>query len=260
MAKQNTSIAGFALDVNVEIQVVDKTGTTRKIVRKHNRATKLMLEGMLNFLRGNFTTTYRQGDVNAISNLNNAKQYIPCYVGVGTGGIELTEEGIPNYNAINRRIPPVLSTWEDECARFSDTKLYNEIDETTRYEIGVIDQANLASDTVVMDSVQFVLGTDIAPNYFTSVAYPITTDIFITELGLFSTPTPNDGNLLARVVLHNEDEILYVRPQDTIILRWVICLISLNDLSQSGDVPNPDNNVDMSVNGINIIEEDDNNG
>lgn len=266
MAKLNTSVAGFALDVNVNIQVLDQTHTVRKEVNKHNRATKQMLEGMLGFLRGSFNTTNRQMDYNAIERVHQARKYIPCYVGAGIYGIK-TKDGLPDYNESNRRIPPLIDGYNEDpltWSRFTDTHLAQEIDATTRYEIGVLDEASLEIDNVVADSVQFVLGTDIAPNYFTSAAYGTSTDIFITELGLFSTPIPNDGNLLARVTLHDtydpstgetHNEILYVRPQDTIILRWTICLISLSDLSQSSDTPDTDANVDMSINGLTITNE-----
>ena len=266
MAKLNTSVAGFALDVNVNIQVLDRTHTVRKEINKHNRATKQMLEGMLGFLRGDYNTTNRQMDYNSIEKVHKARNYIPCYVGVGTYGIR-TIDGLPDYDVSNRRNPPLEEGYNDDpltWSRFTDTHLAKEVDATTRYEIGVLDEASLDIDNVVVDSVQFVLGTEIAPNYFTSAAYGTSTDIFITELGLFSTPTPNDGNLLARVTLHDtydpvtgetHNEILYVRPQDTIILRWTICLISLSDLSQTSDTPDTTANVDMGINGLTITNE-----
>ncbi len=280
MAKANSSLAGFALDVNVNIQVLDSRNKVKQEVTKHNKATKQMLTGMLNFLRGDYNCTNRRDDINAIRNIYDAKDYIPCYLGVGTYGIKTGTDGLPAYlPGDERRIPPLIDGYDDYTpenpawSHFTDTNLQKEVSGTARYEIGVIDEAVLNQNSYTYDSVQFVLGADIAPNYFTSVAYGITTDIFITELGLFSTPVPNDGNLLARVTLHNNvntgiNEILYVRPQDTIILRWTICLISLSDLSQTSDIPDVTQNTDMSIGGIvvsdetniNNVEEEQNNG
>ena len=233
---QNSSFADFVLDVNVNIEVRDNFGDICKTVNKHNRATAKMLRGMINFLRGDFNTSNRNTDYKTIRDIDKAKNYIPCYVGMGTAGIELDAEGLPNYNPSNKRLPPVTMEWRGEKVQFKDTQLKKEIDTVSRYEIGVLDEALEKEEGIevdVVDSDHFVLATDISPNYYTANAYNKTTDIFITEIGLFSTPTPNDGNLLARVALTNDEDILYVRPQDTILVRWIICLISLTDLSES---------------------------
>lgn len=263
----NNSYANFMLDVNVNIQVKDNMGNIIKTVNKHNRATKQMLSGMLQFLRGEFNTSNRQTNYKAIHNIDKAKNYIPCYVSVGTAGIEVDEAThLPNYDENDRRKPPVLESWRDEVVEFTDTNLKQEVDSVSRYEIGVMDD-NEATELYpnVADSVQFILGTDIAPNYYTSSAYTVgADDIFITEVGLFSTPIPNDGNLLARVALTKDSDILYVRKQDTILIRWAICIISLTDLSQAReeiDGQSVYHNVNMTGPELDITDErNDNNG
>ena len=260
MNNANEIGASFAMNVNVTIQIRDGMDRIVKTVNKHNRATQLMLGGMLGFLKGEFNTSYRQDNIDAIRKLNSAKNYIPCFVGAGTYGIEInTDTGLPNYNENNRRSAPTTQALADEIVQFSDTRLKTEI--PIRHGVDILsgNDAEPYIYTGVGDCVQCVLWADVPPNYFNAVAYGASTDIFITELGLFSTPTPNDTNLLARVVLKDND-ILYVRPQDTIMLRWTICLISLNDLSQSRNpVDNTYSDVDMDIsNNLTIINEEDN--
>lgn len=264
----NESSASFAMNVNVHIEVQDKMGRIVKNIDKHNRATVRMLSGILSFLKGNFTTTYRRSDVETIRKINDAKNYIPCYMGAGIYGIRTAFDGLPDYDENNRRLAPTLPELENEIVQFSDTKLKQEITVDTRYPIAVVDPESLYKqgddnfiNVNVGDCVQCVMAADVDPGHFNK-AYGKMTDIFITELGLFATNISGDDTLLARVVLKGED-ILYVRPQDTIILRWTICLISLNDQSQSRNYDS-DTYTDVDDNvapGLTITnEEEDNNG
>ena len=241
MSSLKNSMAGFSIESNVHIEVRDGCGVIRKTIDKHNKATQQLVSGILQFIKGDFTSSYRRENIAEIKDFNNAKKYIPCYVGAGTYGIKINPStGLPDYDVDNRRIPPIVPELQDafgnldETVSFNDKNLKQEIDIPTREIVKVMDNSTESTESlnVANDSEQFVLEAEIPPGTYTKNTYPQSTDIFITELGLFPTATPNDGNLLARVVLTKPDEILYVRPQDYIILRWTICIISLGDLSE----------------------------
>ena len=60
---QNKQVGiGFAVDANVHIEVISPQNVIRQQIDKHNRATHHMLDGILSYIRGDFTTSYRQLD------------------------------------------------------------------------------------------------------------------------------------------------------------------------------------------------------
>ena len=231
----------FAIDSNVNIQIIDPNNVIRQDITIHNKATQNMVIGIMRFLRGEFCTSYRQTKDDKLLYKDDAKNYIPCFINIGTGGIKLvnTPSGpLPDYNTIDRRIAPTEDWWNSNTnyVHFTDTKLFNEQTFVPRYPIGLLD---LQTDAIHVsyqggDIEQIVFATDVAPNTFNTI-YGGNTDIFITELGLYSTSEPGNNDLLARVILKNTEDnnyiIPYVRSQDTIIINWIISIISLNDIN-----------------------------
>lgn len=244
----------FVVDSNVHIEVMSPQNVITQTVERHNKATKQLVEGLLRFIRGEFNTSYKRTKEKDVVYKSEAKKYIPCYIGVGTGGIRINPTThLPDYDTETRRTPPMetlvgsnISWWDqdDNFVRFTDKKLYLEETETSRYEIGVLGEDE-SSDSLsqVGDIEQIILATDIAPGTFNHIyteADTTTADIFITEIGLFASSVPGTEDLLARTILKNhyneqgevsDTQILYVRPQDTIIIRWTISIIALDDSS-----------------------------
>lgn len=235
----NNSGIGFAIDSNVFIDVVSPQNVVVQSVTKHNKATRNMVAGILRFLRGEFNVSNSQPYMDKVAYAKECKKYIPCYINIGTGGIEV-RDGKPVYNVSDRKIPPVEEWWNTHKVKFSDTNLKKEVESTrtgTRYAISVL-TANDSSDypTVAGDVEQFVLHTEVSPNFYNGIYGGGITDIFVTEVGLYASNVPGTPDLLAGVALHDTDtdkQILYVRPQDTIIVRWVISIIALDDWSKT---------------------------
>lgn len=246
----------FALDSNVYIQVVGPNNTINQEVVIHNKATQQLVKGIMRFLRGEFQTSERQTDANKLLYINDAKNYIPCYINIGTGGIKLqnTSSGqIPDYNSVDRRIVPFEDSWvtDTNFVHFSDTKLAKEQTFVPRYPIGVMDLENdfITTEYLGGDIEQIVFATDVAPGTFNKI-YGGSHDIFITEIGLYPSNVSGTEDLLARVIFKTQDNVLYVRPQDTIIINWIISIISLNDYNNV-DTDSPMTIDNDGVNNIN---------
>lgn len=265
----------FAVDSNVFIQVEGPNRTIRQEVTIHNKATQKLVRGLMKFMRGEFTTSSRQTDWDKVNAKYEAENYIPCYINIGDGGIRYkdTPSGPePDYDTTDVRVPPTESFWNQPTNRvhFSDTKLAREQTFLSRYPIGVIELSSDAITTEYLggDIEQTVLSTVVTPGYFSKM-YGGSHDIYITELGLFATNTFGTDDLLARVILKDESEldppgqnhILYVRPQDTIIINWIISIISLNDYNEvDEDSPmtigsNSDGNINQTIPAGTIIED-----
>ena len=255
-----TNGIGFAIDTNVHIEVIDSHNIIRQQVDKHNRATHHMLEGILSFLRGDFNASYRQLDENRLRYKDYAKNYIPCYINLGVGGVVIdTNTGNPSVDEEYPRKPRLTDDWVSptNIVKTSDSHLAMEIGtddykSRSRVEIAVLstdnkrEYGNLYStpngvikssknyiDTDLANSVmQFVFSAD-APTGHCNI-YGAGVPAFITEVGLFATPIPGNADLLARVILKKEDEVLYVRPQDTVVVTWVISIIAIDDQSFYG--------------------------
>ena len=217
----------FGLMNNVSIEVIDtKTSRRTKTVEIHNKATRGMVFGILRFLMGHFSKT----EVNPEHEPDNSSIYIPCYFNVGDGGVVLTE-GLPTTKADNPRIPELDPDW-NETVDYLSTDLTREFTGNERAVIRKQTTTLQNTPTADMDSIYF--HCQIFPG--TINAQYSNNDVYVTELGLFSTNTANSGNLLAQVKLGNYKEsedsdwktnALYVRPQDTIIIRWVITIAAI---------------------------------
>ena len=247
----------FVVNSNVHIEIVSPQNVVRQTVDKHNKATRRLVEGILRFVRGEFNTTYRRTDLSEIVYLDQAKNYIPCYINIGTGGIRLNSEGFPDVDPDSPRTPPMeesllgeqIPTWDSDenYVKFTDTQLCLEQLVVSREEIKAIAQDETSTNLPqVGDIEQIILSTEVPPGKFNQIYNGETGDIFITELGLYASGVPGEKDLLARVILKNQyaidpntgevkptgkTQILYVRPQDTILLKWTISIVALDDTS-----------------------------
>lgn len=238
----------FVVDTNVHVEVLSPQNVIRQTIDKHNKATKQLVSGLLRFIRGEFNTTYRRANENSVVYSEHAKNYIPCFIGVGTGGIKLVEKElddgtiieVPDYDPTNRRNPPLTPIylngetidWDsvDNKVNYLDTQLYKEVTDKSRYPIGVLQEEEQDEyNTSAGDIQQIIFAADVSPSYYNNIYGGELTDIFITEMGLFASSDPTKEDLLARVVFNSKDTILYVRPQDTIVIKWTISIVALND-------------------------------
>lgn len=232
MSEMNLASMGFSIINNVEIQVVNKD--SRKIiktVKTHNKATRNMVTGILRFVQGVFTKTDLKPDKPMYDD-DIAKRFIPCYFNVGDGGVILDDNGFPKTKDGYERIPDLDSNW-NETVPYMSTNLIREFTMS-----GARTKIRKELDTLDNDSVP---SGDMDSLYFSCELSPGTPNkdysnhaVYVTELGLFSGSIPNSDDLLAYVKLGNyvEDDVqktnaLYVRPGDTIIVKWIITIAAI---------------------------------
>lgn len=248
---------GFGVGTNVRIQVIDsERNELIKTINKHNKCKRGLVTGILRFLQGQYNLTYGRDDKEKIYHIDGAKEFIPCHIGVGDGGIILGDDGKPTYQI--PRIPYTEADWNDNV-NYSTNRLIREIDTGSRCKISrITDSTNDESagdiDSIFIDA---ALPPGFCNMYDGGVAK--ITPASITEVGLFASNICGDTSLLASVQLTNkydEDgiikgtDILYVRPQDTVLIRWTISIIALGSDSILDDNP-----VDSDLGAISFVEE-----
>lgn len=241
---------GFSIMNNVEIQVIDKkSGQIKKKVKTHNKATRKMVTGILHFIEGYLTATNERST--PLYDGDFAKQYIPCYFNVGDGGVIIGADNTPMPTAGHPEIPQILDGWS-ESVDYLSTGLVREFN-ITRTKIRKQDDTFLGNDEKVIDTLdedytkeeyRSESGSALSMDslYFQCEIQPGAVNdayggknVYVTELGLFSNQINNTPNLLAYVKLNNyegEDEqlktnALYVKPQDTIVVKWVITIAAI---------------------------------
>lgn len=224
----------FSITNNVHAIVYDKKRSQiKKEIKVHNKASRNMVSGILRFLSGTFTPTSCNSQP---LTPDYAKPYIPCYFNVGDGGIELVDgkQSIPDGS----RIPNLVPGW-DEFVDYSHKNLERELfvnpDGTASNERTRIGKVTLTLDepnTADMDSIYFYC--EMQPGLINQ-AYG-NKPVCISELGLFASNLPGTPDLLASIKLSNYEDpdthesktnILYVRPDDTLIVRWVITIAAI---------------------------------
>ena len=214
-----------------------KTGIVSKHVEKHNKATRQMVTGILRYLCGHFTDTTK----NSKPQYNTASKYIPCYAGFGDGNIVI-EDGIPKSSG-ESRIPEQVDDEWSEYVPYQSKKMEREFFTTykkdefgndyitpfdSRLEIRDIRTTIEESPAGDMDSIYFYIEAD--TNYLNR--YYGEHAVYVSELGLFAGSTPGDDDMLAYVRLanynNNEDtNVLFVKPEDTIVIRWIVTIAAI---------------------------------
>lgn len=234
-----TNTYGFGTFVNVDVKVVETdTNTIKKHITKHNKATRNMVCGLLRFLEGRFSGTYANSKAEYP---DDAKNYIPCYISFGDGGIQYDDNGDPIVETTtSAHIPSLASGW-NTTVDYRAESLVHELPllPSSRSKIRKQEDTFLLGNAPAGDMDTVVLYCEVAPG-------EINADIvnangrpaprFITEIGLFSSPYSKEHDLLAYVKLgNNEDntdtETLYVRPGDTVIITWYITIVAMSDVS-----------------------------
>lgn len=127
------------LDCNVIVRSIDRHGRVVREVKKHNKATVNLVDGILRFLKGDFSNTeYNQGDITP----DEAEMYLPVRAEFGRIGVKITEDS----NPMNRRFdyidtdefvqPTFDSSALQEPIEFSDHTLlkFRRISQTSYYD------------------------------------------------------------------------------------------------------------------------------
>ena len=183
---------GFGTFVNVDIQVIETdTNTIKTHVMKHNKATRNMVKGLLRFLEGRFNGTYAN---NLPEYEDDAKNYIPCYISFGDGGIQY-DEGVPveEPDTGGAHIP-ALSDW-DTTVDYNSSGLVRELSSlsTNRSKIRKQEDTIDVGDVPAGDMDTVVLYCEVGPG---ELNQDISNNpIFLTEVGLFSTPYQTTDDL-----------------------------------------------------------------
>lgn len=244
----------FGFHSNVCIEVQDSHGNIKKTVTKHNKCTRRMVSGILRYLCGHFTDTTN----NEKPSYDSAKYYIPCYFNVGDGGVVKDSNGNYVHKTYDITIPELSSNW-DTNVDYNSTQLISEFDfEASRSIIRLQDTSLLQPSVSDMDSIYFYC--QISPGKLNA-----SSSVYVTELGLFSGNVVNEQDLLAYVKLGNYDseqktDVLFVRPDDTIVVKWIITIASVGIdnrfeatfTDESGDIIKTDINTTHTIGNIPI--------
>lgn len=93
---------GLPLDigVNVNVKVVNRYGKIKNEINKHNKATINMTEGVCRFLRGEFNETFLTLSTIG-TRADQAKYYIPSYIGIGCAGYNSQMSGVIYDDTMN---------------------------------------------------------------------------------------------------------------------------------------------------------------
>jgi hypothetical protein len=228
----------FTILNNVHVTVYDsKRSIIRQEYETHNKASRNMITGILCFLHGYFTPTVLN---DAALNAGAAKSYIPCFFNVGDGGVVIVD-GKPSFKP-DSRTPELEEGW-NEVVDYAHKRLVHEFflndDGTfsnTRQRISQITDTLAEPNTADMDSIYFYC--EMPPGSLNQ--YYGNNAVCVSELGLFASQNPGTDDLLASIKLGNYPNpenpdnrdsdltnTLYVRPDDTLIVRWVITIAAI---------------------------------
>lgn len=218
----------FGINCNVTITSKDLKGNTLYKIQKHNKATRNMVDGILRFLKGDFTET--EYNMNPVP--SEAKLYTPTRVKLGTPGITIgngtgeyegkrvlvdyvtpISTGGFNNTTLEREVPyetdPIASLFPTiKFERMRQT--YNtSVGDTERLLLSLyIPPGKTVGALVYDDDKKVEVFKPFEHSYFSSLynGYCAT----FTEVGLFSST----GVLLARVVLDGDWEYVYKLPDN----------------------------------------------
>lgn len=166
---------------NVSVSVKDSDGNIKQTVETHNKATRNMVRGILNFLEGKFTyaSVLPQDDTDA-------RKYIPCYIGYGRGG----------FDSFNESGDPQLELGWNNRVNYNDTKLVDEFDcnrSRVRKQSNTFNTNSGKEEPSAGDMDSLIMYTEISPLHFGQ------DKVCVTELGLFPNDTKDKDDMLAQV-------------------------------------------------------------
>ena len=160
-------------------------------------------------------------------------------VGFGCGGIESDETGPITVDG-NIRVPSIEPDWNSHV-EYDEDKLVREFNGYgSRPKIASI-TSSITNQIATIDMDSIFIKCKLGPDQLSqSFGWSSTSNVFVSEIGLFPTSIVDDTGMLAHVKLA-EDEILFVRPQDTVSITWNISIVAIGrdssfKSSESGDI------------------------
>ena len=235
---------GFKLISNVEIQVVDrKRNIIRQTIKKHNKATRSMITGLIRFLVGQFNAS----SINSKPYYKDTEQYIPCYIGFGDGGVVLDAiTGNPSYDPETKI--PNMESW-NETVPYTANKLVREFFVVGNSTNGSRARIRKVTTTLGVDPAgdmdTIYMYCEVNPGELNS--FYAGSPVILSEIGLFASSIPGTKDLLAYVKLGNyTDEetgdpatrTLYVRSEDTVVVKWYITMVAVGDFNPEESTEN----------------------
>lgn len=203
----------FDLYNNVRIIKYNSKHELKSIIDVHNKANATLIQGILKFLRGEFTPSNITNNI-ITHNPSDAKLYIPSYMNFGNGGLSIVNEQIIN------NVQPTS---------FYDNILQNEL---INSELGRLPVSKSEVGTSNgNDSGILRITTYVPEGYYTKIGAGTHNGIaYLTELGLFANNFSGSAGvtskLLARVTF---DTPIQQQSDEIILVQWSIGAISIND-------------------------------
>lgn len=255
---------GFMLDVtnNVKVTVFDSNHNLKKIVTKHNKATKNLVTGLIKFLRGEFTPSNLNQDYNSGA----AVGFIPAYISFGDGGLQQLGKKISENDYVSdvQTVMANLSTLTPTT--FATKDLQHEIvgnvgNEDTptapthgRCKITRTSYGGSTSDTITLNMTSLITKGYYSKNFYLDdvengnrykYVRGSSLPIYLSELGLWADEYSNvdinsnyKGNLLARVTFEDEDSIVQQSDSDIILVEWKIEITSIDENYSQDNITN----------------------
>lgn len=256
----------FAVTNNVCIVVTDKNNIVQRKMEIHNKATRKMVSGLLRFLVGHFTTSFENDNPDNVVYPDSAKNYIPCYIAFGHGGIESIDMATRTITTSDDWNVSVDYNTDRLVAEFvHNTPNISQV--TTRQKIGSSELSIYSESSGDMDSI--ILSAQLSPSELcTEESKPSGVDLLtprgITEIALCATNIPKNNDVLAYIKLASNSNLsddsatdkkpLYVRPDDTVRVVWNVSIISVgydNTYDNGSQETQP---VEPSLGYVNITE------
>lgn len=198
----------FNLYNNVKITLFNTKHEFKKEYTAHNKANATFIQGILKFIRGEFTPSNLATDIFQ-HDPQNAKSYIPSYISFGNGGFNFD----PFENNVIKE-----SYFDNSLQNELVSKEFKRLS-LSKSEIGF----NNSSDSGNLNLVTYV-----PAGYYTNMV-SFNNTCYLTEVGLFANDF--DGNLntanrmLARVTFN---EPIPQTKEDIILVQWNIGAVSVN--------------------------------
>lgn len=256
------SNASMSINCNVKVLGIDRKGNVTQYLEKHNKATVVMVEGLLRFLQGHFSDTI-YNETKGGGTPQDAITYLPVRLSFGNVGVKVRNESQfdnkPMFLQVDTTdfVEPTFdsSTLQDELPemgsqipvlKFSDMEISSFEDTNNSESLRIVAQIDPGALVGRWE------GEEYKP-YSRSFYNPDTGrwTTMLTEIGLYSSY----GSMLARVLLdgevsrkecRNEEGTLlgysyeFKRPNDTsnpivqdefttIVVEWRVGLVSIGD-------------------------------
>jgi hypothetical protein len=244
--------------------VYDNQNKIKQIIRKHNKATRSMVLGLIRFLRGEFNNSNIKG-IDVLSNVSAANSFIPAFVSFGDGGIK--QVGMPTTETSTGTIDTIeeaLATVTTNKSTFNTVDLQHELVGNignieganplynARCTISRTSYNNGSTDSLILQitallpkgyyTTNFYQKYSINRHYGTENEIPI----LLSELGLWASDyngsdsgvVTGKGNLLARVTFVDSDStvednvatVIKQTSEDVILVNWTIDIASVDDI------------------------------